>query len=61
MTRASKTDTQTVKVLRSEGQLGISRQVITSADAARSGLPSNCVVMPMRVLKDPEPIRRSHK
>jgi len=59
MTEAAFPHTENVKVLRSEERAGVSKPVITSADAVRSGLPENCVVMPMRILEDPEPIKHT--
>jgi len=61
MTKAALPQTQSVKVLCSEGGMGVSYRVITSIDAIRGGLPLNCVVIPMRILEHPEPIKRSRK
>ena len=61
MARASRYKTETVKVLPSEESAITARKVITATDAARSGLPKNCVVVPMRILDHPEPIKRSGK
>jgi hypothetical protein len=35
--------------------------VITISDGMRGGLPANCIVMPMRILDPPEPIKNSKK
>jgi hypothetical protein len=50
--------TQSVKVFRNDERANAVMQTITSADAARSGLPQNCIVIPMRILEHPEPIKR---
>jgi hypothetical protein len=60
MTKQAEYKTETVKVLRSEERGRGAGQIITSTDAVRAGLPQNCVVIPMRILKEPEPIKR-HK
>jgi len=43
-----------------EGTVGTDH-VRTGSNATRSGLPANCIVMPMRILDPPEPIKKNKK
>jgi hypothetical protein len=61
MTRAKLPHVENVKVLRREERVGTSSRVMTSDDAKRFVLPDNCIVIPMRVLDCPEPIKRRRK
>ena len=61
MAKRTRCNTETVKVRRSEERVGVAKEVITSTEAARAGLPRNCVIIPMRILEQPEPIKRSRK
>ncbi len=49
---------QNIKALSDDEAARAARRVITSKDAIRSSLPENCIVLPMRILEKPEPIRR---
>ena len=48
-----------VKVLREDEMPDAARRQITSEEALQSRLPDNCVVIPMQILEEPEPIKRS--
>jgi len=61
MNNATLPKIKNVKVLRKEERSRTSGSVITSKDAIRLGLPDNCIVMPMKILKRPEPIKRGNK
>ena len=58
MTEATLVRAENVKVLRNEERVRISGRTMTSTEAKELGLPGNCVVMPMRILKRPEVISR---
>jgi hypothetical protein len=49
---------ENIKALREDEAARAARRVITSKDAIRSPLPENCIVLPMRILDKPEPIKR---
>ena len=61
MTKPTLPRVENVKVLRREERAGTSSGVMTSNDAKRFELPDNCIVIPMRVLDRPEPIKRRRK
>ena len=49
---------ENAKVLSSNKRTLRTNGVITGNDATRSGLPSNCIVIPMTILARPEPIKK---
>jgi hypothetical protein len=61
MSRTMPPSVENVKVLCREERAQVSSRVITSNDAKRFGLPDNCIVIPMQVLNQPEPIKRRRK
>jgi hypothetical protein len=61
MADSSVPNIENVKVLSNNERTSGTNRVITSSDAMRSGLPANCIVMPMQVLVPPEPIKKHKK
>lgn len=53
------TDTpKKITVLRKQTMPAPGQRPMTSEDAKKSPLPPNCIVLPMRILDKPEPIKR---
>ncbi len=61
MSRTMPPSVENVKVMGREEQAQVSSRIMTSNDARRLGLPDNCIVIPMQVLNQPEPIKRRRK
>ncbi len=61
MADSKKRHTENIKGSRnSRGTSGTNR-LITISDAMQGGLPANCIVMPMRILDPPVPIKKRKK
>jgi hypothetical protein len=53
--------TNNIKGSRNSKGTSRSDRLIASSDAVGSGLPANCIVMPMQILDPPEPIKKRKK
>jgi hypothetical protein len=53
--------TKNAKVSGGREETSRADRVITISDEMRNGLPANCIVLPMRILDPPEPIKKRKK